>query len=110
MSKKIFLFISVSILSAAFLFSLNSVAIKAQNFSENQDKQYVPPVVSHKESESGLNFYLYPSEAVSYTHLDVYKRQPSASTACAIEAISVTFGESFTIIGFFAYLRTSFTT
>lgn len=34
MSKKIFLFISVSILSAAFLFSLNSVAIKAQNFSE----------------------------------------------------------------------------
>ena len=62
MSKKIFLFISVSILSAAFLFSLNSVAIKAQNFSENQDKQYVPPVVSHKESESGLNFYLYPSE------------------------------------------------
>ena len=62
MSKKIFLFISVSILSAAFLFSLNSVAIKAQNFSENQDNQYVPPVVSHKESESGLNFYLYPSE------------------------------------------------
>ena len=62
MSKKIFLFISVSILSAAFLFSLNSVAIKAQNFSENQDNQYVPPVVSHKESESGLNFFLYPSE------------------------------------------------
>lgn len=48
MSKKIFLFISVSILSAAFLFSLNSVAIKAQNFSENQGNQYVPPVVSHK--------------------------------------------------------------
>ena len=39
-----------------------------------------PPEMAHTLAELGISQTVY-SEAVSYTHLEVYKRQPSASTS-----------------------------